>query len=71
MDNFLDAQLSRHYDELDRLEAIAAADQQPLQTWYVITSAWEEHASDRAHLGELLADAATSGLQATVETIPF
>ncbi len=44
---------------------------QPMQTWYVITSAWEEHASDRAHLGELLADAATSGLQATVETIPF
>ncbi len=44
---------------------------QPMQTWYVITSAWEERASDRAHLGELLADAATSGLQATVETIPF
>ena len=71
MDYFLDLQLSRHYDEMDRLEAIAAAEQQPMQTWYVITSAWEEHASDRAHLGELLADAATSGLQATIETIPF
>lgn len=69
MDYFLDLQLSRHYDEMDRMEAIAVAE--PMQTWYVITSAWEEHASDRAHLGELLADAATSGLQATIETIPF
>jgi len=71
MDYFLDLQLTRYYHEMDRLEAIAAAEKQPRQGWYVITSAWEEHASDRAHLGELLADAATSGLQATIETIPF
>ena len=60
----------RAYEARQRLE-----DAQPVpastETFYVITSAWEEWANDRDQLKELTDDATLGGLTYTIETIPF
>jgi hypothetical protein len=60
----------RAYEARQRLE-----DAQPIpastETFYVITSAWEEWANDRDQLKELTDDATLGGLTYTIETIPF
>tara|TARA_R110001606_G_scaffold42337_1_gene113328 strand:+ start:92 stop:298 length:207 start_codon:yes stop_codon:yes gene_type:complete len=58
------------YEARQRLE-----DAQPVpastETFYVITSAWEEWANDRDQLKELTDDATLGGLAYTIETCPF
>ena len=60
----------RAYEARQRLE-----DAQPVpastETFYVITSAWEEWANDRDQLKELTDDATLGGLTYTIETCPF
>ena len=58
------------YEARQRLE-----DAQPVpastETFYVITSAWEEWANDRDQLKELTDDATLGGLTYTIKTCPF
>jgi len=60
----------RAYEARQRLE-----DAQPVpastETFYVITSAWEEWANDRDQLKELTDDATLSGLDCIIKTCPF
>jgi hypothetical protein len=60
----------RAYEARQRLE-----DAQPIPTvkptFYVITSAWEEWATNQDQLKVLTDDATLSGLTYTIETYPF
>ena len=60
----------RAYEARQRLE-----DAQPIPTveptFYVITSAWEERATNQDQLKELTDDATLGGLAYTIETCPF
>lgn len=60
----------RAYEARQRLE-----DAQPIPTveptFYVITSAWEEWATNQDELKELTDDATLDGLAYTIETCPF
>jgi len=60
----------RAYEARQRLE-----DAQPITTveptFYVITSAWEEWATNQNQLKELTDDATLGGLAYTIETCPF
>jgi len=60
----------RAYEALQRIE-----DAQPIPTveptFYVITSAWEEWATNQDRLKELTDDATLGGLAYTIETYPF
>ena len=41
------------------------------ETWFVVTSDWEQQAVNETELKELVDDAVLGGLRYTVETIPF
>jgi hypothetical protein len=41
------------------------------ETWFVVTSDWEQQAVNETELKELVDDAVLGGLAYTVETIPF
>ena len=41
------------------------------ETWFVVTSDWEQQAVNETELQELVDDAVLGGLRYTVETIPF
>lgn len=70
MNPCFEAQLNRHYAELELLDSLADQEQST-NTWFVATSAWEEYAETKDQLNELLAFAVLDGLEAKVETIPF
>ena len=70
MDCFLNAQLDRHYAELDQLDA-AQEYCNSLISWFVKTPEWEEYASTKEELGELMAIAIKDGVQPEISEIPF
>jgi hypothetical protein len=41
------------------------------ETWFVVTSDWEQQAVSETELKELVDDAVLGGLTYTIETIPF
>ncbi len=41
------------------------------ETWFVVTSDWEQQAVNETELKELVDDAVLGGLRYTIETIPF
>jgi hypothetical protein len=41
------------------------------QTWFVVTSTWEQQALNKAELKELVDDAVLGGLAYKIETCPF
>lgn len=55
----------------DQLQEQALQPENHYQTWFVVTSDWEQQALDEDELKELVDDAVLGGLAYTVETIPF
>ena len=41
------------------------------ETWFVVTSDWEQQAVNETELKELVDDAVLGGLRYTIESIPF
>ena len=60
---------SLHLYELRQERELQTVNQH--ETWFVVTSTWQQQALNKAELKELVDDAVLSGLAYKIETCPF